>query len=180
MKRRPKAPDRRDHSKLGSEQQSAPLKSIGEPVFDMTEVDQGCCFVFFPYTPSERRNEGAPSSQDERATPSTNADADIVSNDDAQSAKRALAGDLRAALSLARIHRHGIRVQKNAALGYAWLLVGMYRGVDDPDHDAQRELFETWIEAQSDLSSDERTEAHRLHKLMCGSSPGSDANGPSS
>lgn len=151
----------------------------------MTEADRGRCFILFPYTLSDRGNRGASSPHDERVTVPVNADAETVPRHNlhsrrAEFEKRALDGDLRAALCFAHAHVHGMGVQKGVALGRAWLLVGMHRGVDDPDRDAQHELYERWIGITSNLTSADKAEAHRLYRVMCGSAPGSDANEPSS
>jgi hypothetical protein len=88
--------------------------------------------------------------------------------------REALAGSLRAALCLATMYDDGVVVEKNAAIGYAWLLVGKGYGCHDDDQVARDELYERTLASYSELSSAEKEEAYRTFESMCLRRPAND------
>jgi len=56
--------------------------------------------------------------------------------------KEALAGSLRACLTLARMYDDGLAVEKSAAGAYAWIVWARRYGFRDDDHAARDELYE--------------------------------------
>jgi hypothetical protein len=102
----------------------------------------------------------------------------ISYRDDIES--EALKGSLRAALALAKMYDDGLGVEKNAAIAYAWLLIGKRFGSHDDDEPARNELYEHTVTVYSDLSRDEQAQAYRLVEVMCGPLGRSDTKGTGS
>ena len=110
---------------------------------DLTKQDSGGGYMII----------GAPSGQPSEATWNVELE------------RKALSGNLRAAVYLANKYHNGLGIKQNDAIAYAWLMWGQQHGSHD-DEDLCREEYELFLEIFSDSSEKEKTEAHRLLEKM--------------
>ena len=64
------------------------------------------------------------------------------------------------------MYDNGVVVEKNAAIAYAWLLVGKRYGCHDDDQATRNELHERTLTSYSGLSGAEKEEAYRVLESM--------------
>jgi TPR repeat protein len=80
--------------------------------------------------------------------------------------QQAFGGSLRAALSLARMYKHGLGVDSSPLVGCAWLLLGASHGISDNDAVALCEQYDLSEEFLRGLSAEQRDAAYALFEQM--------------